>query len=268
LSEIPVLAREGTIVPLDAASKLQNGSPPPKDVLILLVVGEDAHFELIEESESSSSSPLNNPPANTFARTPISWNQKTGVLTIGPEVNGSGAARNWSVCLVGHTSSNVQAQVPGFKVTKSESSTHVSLGDVTRFAAMRKKKPFEISLGENLQLDTVDIPTRVREVVFKAEIPYVRKDDLWWDAVQNSGEAMDRRLASLRGRDVDQSVKDAVVEIWASDSRAPGNAVAVVGSLDAEVEVQEEGYVVVEKENGKEVADGGVGEDLKAFSWI
>ncbi|KAJ4289315.1 hypothetical protein N0V88_007066 [Collariella sp. IMI 366227] len=156
LSHIPVLAREGTIVPLDTTPKLANGSPRPTEITILLVVGQDAQFELVEEPERECDCPdgSDTTPLSAFVRTPITWSQAQGLLTIGPEWNGSGKWRQWNVKLVGHSKAEeVQARLPGFRVTVEGGSTTIALGNVHRWSP----EGFEIGLGEDLQLDVVDV---------------------------------------------------------------------------------------------------------------
>ncbi|KAK3338866.1 glycosyl hydrolases family 31-domain-containing protein [Neurospora tetraspora] len=107
LSEIPVFAREGTIIPLDtakSAGRHKHGSTRPQAITIQLVVGADAYFELVEEPTGAVPVAMaDRPDPSTLVRTPIRWNQKEGILTIGPEVNGRGERREWTVELVGCT---------------------------------------------------------------------------------------------------------------------------------------------------------------------
>ncbi|KAK3389992.1 glycoside hydrolase family 31 protein [Podospora didyma] len=220
LEEIPVLAKEGTIIPLDTAATLSNGSPRPTEITILLVVGADGHFELVEEPQNEDSSV--HPPLSTFTRTPISWKQKDGILVIGPEWNGSGDSkwRQWNVKLVGHTSTSaaIAARIPPeFKVSSADNghSTLISLGNVARWAP----DGFELSLGDDLQLDVVDINERVHEILYRFEIGYDIKDDLWW-LIAQSGDPIDSRVKRLYELNLDDSVRDAVMEIWAADERS------------------------------------------------
>jgi alpha-glucosidase (family GH31 glycosyl hydrolase) len=234
LSQIPVLAKEGTILPLDSTAKLANGSPRPTEITILLVVGKDAQFELVEEPETdhdhwpggddddeaatTSTSTARRPALSAYVRTPITWNQAEGLLTIGPEWNGSGKWRQWHVKLVGHTGTDVQAQVPGFRVTREDGCTTVSLGNVHRWSP----EGFEIALGRDLQLDVVDIEGRVFDMLHRCEMLYDLKDPVW-DIVR-SGDDVQDRVERLQSLNVDAALKNAVMEIWAADGRSKGSA--------------------------------------------
>ncbi|KAK4097662.1 glycoside hydrolase family 31 protein [Parathielavia hyrcaniae] len=234
LARMPLLAPEGTILPLDGSARLANGSPRPTEITILLVVGRNAQFELVEEPEQHHGESVDNttnnnnnnnerPALRSFVRTPISWNQASGVLTIGPEWNGSGRWRQWHVKLVGHTGSDVAAAVaPGFRVTRDldEGCTTVALGNVHRW----NPEGFEIALGRDLQLDVVDVERGVFDMLHRCEMLYELKDPVW-DLVRSATEGDVRdRVQRLLGLKVDAAVKNAVMEIWAADGRSKGSA--------------------------------------------
>ncbi|KAL2267874.1 hypothetical protein VTJ83DRAFT_5151 [Remersonia thermophila] len=240
LTRLPLLAKEGTILPIDTTHKLANGAPRPTEITVLLVVGKDAHFELVEEPEQNghdhhhhrppgdgddddddkneSAATASRPALSSFVRTPITWNQDDGVLVIGPEWNGSGKWRQWNVKLVGYTGSAVRSNVSGFRVAQEDGSTTISLGNVHRW----DPDGFEIFLGKNLQLDVVDVKSRVFDALHRCEMEYMKKDPVW-DAV-NGSDGVPARVRRLLALDVDPSVKNAVMEIWAADGRAPGSA--------------------------------------------
>ena len=221
LSDIPVFAKEGTIAVLDSTPILRNGAHRPVAVEVLVVVGADGHFELVEEPEREDSSVQ--PPLSSFVRTPITWRQSDGRLTIGPEWNGSGRWRQWTVKLVGHTASNVAASAPAFKVTRDVKthSTVLELGNVHRWA----KAGFEIYLGDDLQLDVVDIPARLKDMLMRSEMPHWQKEVIWRVVVEEKDrESVEKRIDKFLALDIDAALKDAVMEIWSADGRSVGAA--------------------------------------------
>ncbi|KXX80042.1 Alpha-xylosidase [Madurella mycetomatis] len=234
LSQIPVLAREGTILPIDSKPSLENGSPRATHVTIYVVVGADGEFELVEESETDGGS---------FVRTRITWRQRDGALTIGTERNGSFKFRVWSVKLVGHTYSDVQARIGGYRVTKEDGGTTVVLGEVGT-------TDLTVWFGEDLQLDKVDINARVFDVLHRCEMHYEAKDPVW-DVVAKSSDAVPARVERLRRMHVDAALKNAVMEVWAADGRSPGSAKGHEIWADVRSEGIEgidegvEGYVIV-----------------------
>ncbi|KAL2156674.1 hypothetical protein VTH82DRAFT_1419 [Thermothelomyces myriococcoides] len=261
LSQIPVLAKEGTIVPLDTTPRTGHGASRPTEITILLVVGKDAHFELVEEPERQGGGDSDaliddETPLSAFVRTPITWSQEDGVLTIGPEWNGAGARRwrQWNVKLVGHTNTDVQLQVPGFRVTRDVEArcTTIALGNVHRWQQQDDGGGgggFEISLGRDLQLDVVDVRARAFEVLHRAEMGYEAKDPVW--DVFTSGDAVETRVRRLAALGVDPALKNALMEVWAADGRAEGSAAGfetwadVKGDSDRAVEEALKEYVIV-----------------------
>lgn len=75
--QIPVLAPQGAIIPLDAGQAPENGCPLPDTIEVLVIVGQDGAFELVEDDGSGRKL------ADTkFGRTKIVWEQKSSRLTI------------------------------------------------------------------------------------------------------------------------------------------------------------------------------------------
>jgi hypothetical protein len=212
LSKFPVLAKEGSIIPLDSSPKLTNGTSNPTSIEILLVVGRDAHFELVEDCESTAVSAR--PTLESFLRTPINWNQKTGKLTIGPQSKPSSKTRQWSVKLVGHTSTDLSPFLPGrMTVLREESSTLIQLGEVAA------GKGLEVVLGPDLQLDVVDVPNRIREVLYRCETNHQMKETVWKLIVESTA-LIHTKMARLYELDIDTALRDALVEIWFADVRS------------------------------------------------
>jgi len=79
LDRYPVFAREGSIVPLDAAEEPPNGGGNPSALGVFIVVGADEEFELVEGDGTESLA-----DDIKCSRTPIRYNQATGTAQIGP----------------------------------------------------------------------------------------------------------------------------------------------------------------------------------------
>lgn len=138
LTQIPVLAPEGSIIPTDAAWRPKSGSPNPEALEILLVVGADGSFDLIEDdgkgtsvddgdfqlvsSGASSSSEEDGMEEKgdatvRFIHTPITYKQDTGVLKIGPTYPANDpsipSSREWKIRLVAHSTPAPQRSSTG-----------------------------------------------------------------------------------------------------------------------------------------------------------
>ncbi|KAH8899028.1 glycoside hydrolase family 31 protein [Thozetella sp. PMI_491] len=215
LSKFPVFAKEGSILPVDASPVLTNGVSNPSDMEIMLVVGADASFELIEEDESAKREVR--PDPSSFIRTPITWDQKTGRLTVGPASKRTGKSRNWIVKLLGHTKSDLSGLVPPEAILKKDNSTMIKLG------AAKDGQALEVVLGPDLRLDIVDIPSRVHEVLYRGETKHLPKEAVW-QLVVESKDPLHIRQNRLHEMDIDADLRDAVIEVWLADERALASA--------------------------------------------
>ncbi|KAK0746989.1 hydrolase-like protein [Schizothecium vesticola] len=234
LSTLPVLAPEGTILVLDApalyAPPLRHGVARPTALEIWLVVGASGTFTLVEEPTSPTPAISPIPPRHTLSTVPIAWDQPTGTLTIGP---------------ASHPPAPKTARAPG------AFSTVIDLGTAPSEWLAKPGERYQLALGEGKELNRVDIEAWIGEVIRRAETPYAQKDEIWevvmGDATRPVGERV-RRLWAMEG--VDEALKGAVMEVWASDGRAEGNAVGW------EVWKGEEGEVDEDEGLGWETEDG------------
>ena len=185
---------------------------------ILLVVGSDANFELVEDCELTedyeSATVAARPTLESFLRTPINWNQKTGKLTIAPQSKPSSKTRQWSVKLIGHTSTDLSPfLLGGMTVLREEGSTLIRLGEIAA------GKGLEVVLGPDLQLDVVDVPKRIREVLYRCEMNHEMKETVWKLIVESTAP-IHTKLAAFYELDVGTALQDALVEIWFADVRS------------------------------------------------
>ncbi|KAK4159292.1 family 31 putative glycoside hydrolase [Cladorrhinum sp. PSN259] len=229
LDKIPILAKEGSIILLDnrdagrlAENELgQNPSHYCSDFEICLVVGADASFELVEESTESSKTGTR-PALNSYNRIPITWKQKEGLLRIGPESKPSGKDRSWrlKIKLIGVTITDetvLRGRTPQRYEYRNNGEGCTTL---TRHGV---ELPFEICLGEELQLDPVNIKKHVFDTLHRAEM-WCDSKDIVMDIVTNSKIPVEDRVKRLGVLGVEAELKNAVMEIWSADGRSEGSA--------------------------------------------
>ncbi len=102
LSTIPVLAPAGALVVLDAAQVPPNDPVNPPALEVLVVVGADGTFDLVEDDGTD----------DRVARTPLRLDQTAGTLTIGGATGALDcvpATRSWTVTVVASAASPVAA---------------------------------------------------------------------------------------------------------------------------------------------------------------
>ncbi|OIW23810.1 hypothetical protein CONLIGDRAFT_664269 [Coniochaeta ligniaria NRRL 30616] len=198
LSKIPVFAKEGTILPLDVSPIASHG--------VLVVVGADATFDLYEEDESGPSAA--GLPKEALVHTSIQWLQSHGVLRISQDTKRSTRKRHWSVRFVGQTSKKSR------DMRTEDYSTVLDLGELKSGTSYKY-------LYQDLQLDVVDIPARLHEMLYRCESNYQVKG-IVWELVTEDPSPVHVRMAKLYALDIESDIRDAILEIWFADQRALG----------------------------------------------
>jgi alpha-glucosidase (family GH31 glycosyl hydrolase) len=243
----PVLAPEGSIVPLDGAWRPKSGSPNPESLEILVVVGADGSFTLLEDDTTGthvddggfsmielddegieSSTDENNVK---FVSTPITYKQSTGVLKIGPADDKNNVVpkkRDWKIRLLAYTPASASsiaclttspAKKHHAKPLSHKLSTE-SNGTLITLTAVPTDHTIIIDLGAKHppQLDVVDPKHRIEEIIDKACIKMDEKWDLW--ATMNNGESVLNKVRGLQGKDyLKKDMLDAMLELLLADER-------------------------------------------------
>jgi alpha-glucosidase (family GH31 glycosyl hydrolase) len=258
LNYVPVLAKEGSIIPLDAAYRPKSGSPNPEDLEILLVVGADGAFTIIEDDgtghlvddgdfamiDSSGSESLADETVH-FIHTPITYRQATSVIKIGPTSSDNNASipktREWKVRLLAHriakeTNIRCYSTAPShktkkhekalsFKISHEDNGTLITLGSVPtnhtihiELAPVHKVSP--PAAHASPQLNVIDPNPYIWDIIDKSWIELDKKWD-YWNCVNNS-ESVLNKVRALQGRGMDQGLLNAVLELLLADTRYAG----------------------------------------------
>ncbi|KAM7184523.1 hydrolase-like protein [Rhypophila sp. PSN 637] len=266
LDQIPVLAPEGTIIALEVPEwlyecavthppRLRHGAAKRPDIHIKLVVGADASFELVEEPVAQHDADDIHPPRNSFVSTLIKWSQKEGKLTIAPGRNDMNKERLWLVEVVGVTDPRAAGPLFNAPVWREARLGKVGL-ELLSEKARRENSTFRIlhqsprnlevniGLGEDLQLDVVNIRDRVEEVLYRCEMEYRPKNTIWSLVTGDGGDGdVSERVEKLKKLGgVPRSVKELILEIWGADGRSEGTAAGLLLDVDQVQEDEDEEY--------------------------
>lgn len=167
LSGMPVLAREGSIVPLDLAAAPGNGGDAPDGFEVLITVGQDGKFEILEDDGIGTS-------VSEWSRIPIIFIQSSGTLKIGP----LSSKRLFSVRFLGLTLStaiNIQHLANNSTVAMSgqifPNGTLFDLGLVSGTVV--------IELGLNPQLHRKDGADLILPILSNAQLSPELKEAIW-----------------------------------------------------------------------------------------
>ena len=215
LTEIPVLAAPGAIIPLSGELVPGNSPDNPSALEILVIVGADGAFELIEDDGSGSGL-----DPETVARTPISFDQQSGTVTVDPAsgaVSCLPAGRGWTVTFLGldpavePVASRQEAPVDA-DISRTAGRTSVSV------AAVPVTETLRVTVGPNPELAANDVSGRLFTLLDRAHIEYEAKRRI--HSIATSDRPLSVRVSHLQALALDRALETAVGEILlASDPR-------------------------------------------------
>lgn len=198
LTTVPVLAKAGAIVPLDAGD-LGNDPVAPAHVELLLVVGADGSFDLVEGDGPGT------------AVTALRYDQESGTLRIGPvtgEPRHAPERRAWTVTVVAGDVADPVVTVAGERVEPDARRTATRLSLTVPDVAAHQEVVVSFGPGS---LAANDVARLVFELLDRAQIEY----DLKWrihDVVRAEG-AVARRAAQVQALGLEPALADAVLEL-------------------------------------------------------
>lgn len=222
LDDYAVLAREGAIIPLDAAEKPENGCPNPKALEVRIVVGHDGKFTMYEDDGSGS-----NIHKVNLISTPMKWEQEPAMLTIGPVSSSDPSIpikRDWTITFLGlphDLTRNIQFTLGDGAWTDSLIE-YSDRGVSIIVPEIRTMCRVEISLGvKNPQLHINDPLKHAFGIVDFAQMDYDRKNEVW--KILRSERSLNTKIGDLMALEVPQPLKDAVAELLLADGRSFGH---------------------------------------------
>ena len=206
---IPVLARAGAIVPLVADAAPGNSTDNPAAVEVLVVVGEDGAFELVEDDGFGTGE-----DRQRWARTSLAFDQAGGVLEVGPVRGNAGCVpdrRSWLLTFLAHRAveAAVRVTVDGEPVAApvevTGRRTSVRVEDVPATATVR------VGVGERPALTANDVEARLFALLHRAQLEYLVKTRAYQAATADAPLTI--RLAQLQALELDRSLEAAIFEL-------------------------------------------------------
>jgi len=215
LATIPVLAPAGAIVPLAGAPVPGNSPDNPGSFEVLVVVGADGGFELIEDDGTGAGLD----PAGV-ARTEIAFDQAEGTVTVGPAsgaLHGIPGTRGWTVTFLALTTllepvATVDGSVVDARIIVGENRISVIVDDVAATSTL------SVGIGSDPALDPVDVASRLFTMLDAAFIEYEDKHRVY--AIATSPQPLAVRLSHLQALDLDRALETAVSEILLASGTA------------------------------------------------
>ncbi|KAH0425254.1 glycosyl hydrolase family 31 [Colletotrichum camelliae] len=220
LKNMPVLAPEGSIIPLDAAQVPMNGGKNPTSFEVLVAVGQDGMFTIIEDPQDDCAGDNGGGLERSIN---IEWSQASGQLTIDKP-----GGRDWKFRFMGVIESE---SVSGVKVLIGDSETdqarvdlstqdHLSGGllvQVPVSAVSAGDSKLTIRFDQTPRLSLVDFTERFRDLLLDFQIEFALKDRIF--AILTSHKPVAVKVGELLNVTCEEAVKGPLLELLVADSR-------------------------------------------------
>jgi hypothetical protein len=202
-SGVPALLQAGGILPL-AAEHETDATANPTHLEVLVALGVDGGLVLVEDDGTGTT-----PETVPTVRTPLTWDQATGTLTIGAADGPAGVVpetRTWTVTLLG---------LPAGTAVRVDGEPH-HLGDtasgrvsvtLTRDATVEAT----VSVGADPRPATQDLDDRLFALLNTAQYPYEAKAALL--RVVSSPRSAAAKLAELQALTPPEALLSALTEL-------------------------------------------------------
>ncbi|KAH8763505.1 putative alpha-xylosidase [Hyaloscypha sp. PMI_1271] len=210
LEDYPVFAKEGSIIPLDAATEPGNGEANPDSIEVLIVVGADGAFELLEDDGSENSA-----EEVKWTRTPIKYSQADGTVTIGPSTGDVVKDRGWSIrfLALGEAKEITVSVGSGKRIARQERSKN---GILVQVGGVGPASKATISLGPNPVLRENDLEAFIRPILADAQIQFRLKEQIW--QIVAAKVPATRKVSSLLALEgVEENLREAILEYMLSE---------------------------------------------------
>ncbi|KAL4807452.1 glycosyl hydrolases family 31-domain-containing protein [Aspergillus unguis] len=209
IKEYPVLAPEGSIIPLDRPNRPRNGCLNTDSVEVLLVVGRDGHESMVEGSGDSTFLGAQGP--HRIDR--ISFIQREGWLTAIPCMD-----RRYTFTLLG------MASIPpglGVRIDETDitAKANIILAGYPSIPCLSIHLPeapkgslIKISLGENPQHTPADHTQRLEGLIRGFQIEFGVKDRLW-SVIERGQDRPASTISSLLALGYDEAIVGPLIEL-------------------------------------------------------
>ena len=220
LQNLPVLAPEGAIIPLDGDLVPGNGCGNPHSLEVLVVVGRNQEFSVIEdvqddEMECNGVDGAGQIPVRCIL---ITFCQVTGEL----RANARGKRLIFRFLSITEKPPVLRVSVGGHETSEAE----VTFESYPGVPSMIVKIPvvngpndlIVIELGANPQLGVLDHSQRLNDLILDGQYSVATKDKIW-SIISQSSSPLSVTITALASLSLDEALVGPVVEILCSDSR-------------------------------------------------
>ncbi|TKW53539.1 Alpha-xylosidase [Colletotrichum tanaceti] len=220
LGQVPALAPEGSVIPLDGHRKPANGCKNPSSLELLVVVGRDGKFEMVEDSADDAGFEPGG-DGSVERTTTVEWNQAEGRLTID-----KAAGRDWIVRFLGvETVGAKETSINKVHGVNNDAGADVESADDELAPGQVVKVNKEEVGGDGTltlhlsapRLHRIDHTDKFRALLLDFQIEFALKDKLF--GILNSSKPTGVKMGELLGVGCAESIKGPLVELLLADSR-------------------------------------------------
>ncbi|OQV02598.1 hypothetical protein CLAIMM_07765 [Cladophialophora immunda] len=220
LHEIPVLAHEGSIIPLDANQTPGNGGLNPEHFEVLVVIGRNGQTSVLEDPADDSDQVKKESPQTGERGSLIQYDQAKGELTA--HVTG----RTWSFRFLAVTEipKDLKVTVDGQDRTADTKVSFSKFPDTPSMlvhvppAPHMDKYTITVSLGRDPQLSVLDHKPRIEKLLLDYQTEFDIKDRIW-SIVDDRESAINVKIGKLMSLSVDETLTEPIAELILSDVR-------------------------------------------------
>jgi alpha-glucosidase (family GH31 glycosyl hydrolase) len=215
VNKYPIFAREGAIVPFDLSPVLRNGCENPTVLELMVVVGADGKFELLEDDGKGQSV-----DQIKFRRTPISFYQESNELIIGPTSGEDQAStREWNVQFIGYQR-HEKAQV-SIVTSLNESRTVESQGNgrslAVELGSFASNVKITVRLEKDPVLDVQETAPQIVKFLRNAQMNMDLKDRI--RRIVESSKPKLIQISELHALALPSPLFNPIIEVLLADSR-------------------------------------------------
>ncbi|KAK8061613.1 hypothetical protein PG994_007979 [Apiospora phragmitis] len=224
LDHIPVLAPEGSIISLDQEKVPANGCRNPPGFEVLIVVGRDGRFDVVEDMRDDREQGAAATPADsndTSLRTiPIRFDQAAGRLTA------RSGGKKWTFRFVSADIASVQVRIDGEGSSVPESHGHKAISRSGHLYSTVAEVPalssatseITVDVGPNPQLSVIDPRPSLSQLINDFQTDFYTKDRLW--EIIESKQPTTVKASRLLSLGLDEAFYGPVAELLLADSRS------------------------------------------------
>lgn len=220
LEGYPVLAHEGSIIPLDADHAPRNGCLNPDAFEVLIVVGQDGHADVIEDSRDDGSQDINEDAGKQRIST-IIYAQARGKLI----ANVTG--RSWAFRFLAFTTKpkELKVLINGHDRTKDSIATVIHYPNTPGLLVQcpfvsAEEYSIIIDLGANPQLSVIDHRAQLERLIMNYQIEFQKKNKLWDVVERFEGRPLNVTIGNLTALGYDEAIVGPIAELLLADSRS------------------------------------------------